>query len=125
MIIGIGTDICKIERIEKLIENEHFVNKIFTKNEIIYCKNKAKPAIHFAGRFAAKEAFSKAISCRYRLKFTDVEILPNSEEVPTIEILNIEKLKEITKANFFHLSISHEKEFAIAYVIAELRNIGQ
>ena len=61
MIIGIGTDICDIRRIEDIIERhgERFLNRTFTEAEQAYCETKARPAMSYAKRFAAKEAVAK------------------------------------------------------------------
>ena len=61
MIIGIGTDICDIRRIEQSIEKfgKRFLNKTFTPAEQAYCESKARPAMSYAKRFAAKEAVAK------------------------------------------------------------------
>ncbi|MCK5915223.1 MAG: holo-ACP synthase, partial [Deltaproteobacteria bacterium] len=62
-IIGIGSDIVKVSRIEKLTEryDKRFLERIFTTAETSYALAKARPALHFAARFAAKEAFVKAL----------------------------------------------------------------
>ena len=64
MIIGIGTDICDIRRIEQSIEKfgKRFLNKTFTLAEQTYCESKARPAMSYAKRFAAKEAVAKALA---------------------------------------------------------------
>ena len=66
MILGIGSDIIEIERVKKQVANQSFVEKIFTKHEIEYCKSIKNNAQNFAVRFAAKEAFLKAIGIGWR-----------------------------------------------------------
>ena len=63
MIFGIGTDLVEVSRVEKILQKwgEKFLKKVFSQNEIEYCKKKAFPAIHFAARFAAKESFLKSL----------------------------------------------------------------
>ena len=67
-IFGIGTDIVNIDRIKRSIKKHgnKFINKIFSKNEILYCMNKKNPIPYYAKRFAAKEAFSKALGTGIR-----------------------------------------------------------
>jgi holo-[acyl-carrier protein] synthase len=126
MIKGIGTDIVSIARIRRMIEKygNQFLNKIFTQNEIKYCKEKAAPAVHLSGRWAAKESFYKALpfDCQKISGWKSIEIVPEDNcNKPIIKIVDTElnsrmQKYEITK---FNLSISHEKEFCIAIVIME------
>ena len=78
MIIGIGTDICDIRRIEQSIEKfgERFLNKTFTSVEQAYCEGRARPAMSYAKRFAAKEAVAKALAGEDTgsLSWTSVEV---------------------------------------------------
>src|SRR5213083_259449 len=78
-IIGLGLDATDIERIAATIERygERFVHRIFTDGEIAYCTRRRVPAIHFAGRFAAKEAAMKALGTGHSLGvlWKDVEVL--------------------------------------------------
>lgn len=64
-VLGIGIDLADVARIRKMLEkySETFLEKTFTRDEIEYCQKKADPAMHFAARFAAKEAISKALGC--------------------------------------------------------------
>ena len=77
MILGIGTDIINVDRICKSIENEAFVKKVFTLNEIAYCNVKVNKAESYAARFAAKEAFSKAVGTGFRgeIDFKEIEVI--------------------------------------------------
>ena len=63
MILGVGIDIIDIKRIKSIIEKfgDRFFERILTEKEIAYCKSYSKPELHFAGRFASKEAYSKSI----------------------------------------------------------------
>ena len=78
-IIGLGLDATDIGRIADTIERygERFLNRIFTENEIAYCMRRRVPAIHFAGRFAAKEAAMKALGTGYSqgVVWRDVEVV--------------------------------------------------
>ena len=87
------------------------MSKVFTENEASYCKSKANPSIHFAGRFAAKEAIKKCIlisSVIDSLDFKDIEVLPRSNGAPIVT-----KINKIPYSDL-QVSISHEKDYAIA-----------
>lgn len=98
----IGVDIVKISRIEKSIEKERFLREVFTEKEIAYCKT----AQSFAGIFAAKEAYFKALGTGIQLPLRRVEVLHGSTGKPY--------LSSVEKSD---LSISHDGEYAIATVI--------
>jgi holo-[acyl-carrier protein] synthase len=114
MITGIGIDIIEVERIQKLIETKpRFLQRIYTPEEIGYCKTKMNRHQHFAARFAAKEAFFKAIGRRISWKNVELVNLPSGK--PQL------KLKSEEKFDFerVHVSISHLEEYATAIVILE------
>jgi holo-[acyl-carrier protein] synthase len=122
MIIGIGTDITEVARIEKNIENNHFKEKVFSSNEIAYCEIKSNKAERFAARFAAKEAFFKALGTGLRsgMAFKEVEVLNDELGKPYLNILG--KTLEIIaekEIRVIHVSLSHTKEMAIAMVVLE------
>ena len=89
MIIGIGTDIAEVARISKSIENISFKEKVFSKVEIAYCEAKANKAESFAARFAAKEAFFKALGTGWRggMAFNEVEVMNDELGKPSLNIL--------------------------------------
>ena len=121
MIVGIGTDIIEIKRIKKAVEkNNHFVDKLFTENEIKYFNTRNNAANVIAGNFAAKEAVSKAVGTGFR-KFglKDIEVLRDDLGKPIVNLS--EKIYEIIgKRNFkIYVSISHSNDNAIAYSIME------
>jgi len=126
MIAGTGIDIVDIKRIEKLIEryDNQFLSKVFTEAEIALCGAKAVPAIHFSGRWAAKEAFYKALPVELQQisNWKSVQILPAEDERhPAVDVLNM-KLNELLKENninIIHVSISHEQTYCVAMVILE------
>jgi holo-[acyl-carrier protein] synthase len=78
-IIGLGIDATDIPRIAAMLERygERFINRIFTDGEIAYCRRRREPAIHFAGRFAAKEAAMKALGTGHsqNVLWRDVEVV--------------------------------------------------
>lgn len=122
MIIGIGTDIIEISRIEKVIKRtSSFIEKSFTHNEIEYFKLKGLKGNVIAGNFAAKEAVSKAIGTGFRgFGLTDIEILRDELGKPVVNLS--EKIYALLDIKEFkmHVSISHNKENAIAYAVMEV-----
>ena len=121
--LGIGVDIVENLRIRKSISNKKFIQKIFTKNEILKSKKSHNKVAFFSKRFAAKEAFSKAIGTGFRnnLTFKDISIINDKYGKPIIKINN--KVKNIINKKFkiksfnVHLSISDEKKHSIAFVV--------
>ena len=124
-ILGIGVDIIQNNRIKNSIKNHKFKNRIYSTNELklsSYSKNKIG---YFSKRFAAKEAFAKALGTGFRdnLNFKDIEIMNNKLGKPyytkTKKITQIIK-KEFKVKNFnCFLSISDEKEYSTAFAIIE------
>ncbi|MFI3226440.1 MAG: holo-ACP synthase [Clostridia bacterium] len=103
MFNGIGTDIVEILRIKKAVESEHFMHRVFTKNEIDYAMSKGNPEQSFAGIFCAKESIVKAMGTGFSgVKFHDIEILHDELGKPYCTNENI------------LISISHCKEYATA-----------
>ncbi|MDQ1354813.1 MAG: holo-[acyl-carrier protein] synthase [Acidobacteriota bacterium] len=123
MIKGTGIDIIDIPRIKKkTTEDPRFIEKLFTETEIAYCESKFRKEIHYAARFAAKEAFFKAMGTGWRdgMKWTDISIENNDLGKPSIKLQGktLENFKEKNFENI-HLSISHTREYAVAFVIIE------
>ena len=124
-ILGTGIDIIDNLRIKKSLKNKNFINRIFTTNEILLSKKIKDKAAYYAKRFAAKEAFAKALGTGFRndLNFKDISIINNKTGKPSF-IIN-EKIKKIIKKKFkistfnFFLSISDEKKYSIAFVILQ------
>ncbi len=122
MIAGIGTDIAEVGRFEKWVKNPDMLERFFNEKEMSSAKSEAARCQHYAVRFAAKEAFSKALGTGisgFNLK--DVYITNNSEGAP---LLNIEGaalslMKERLGQCKAFVSLSHEKEYALAFVILE------
>ncbi len=123
MIKGIGTDIIEVKRIEdKLTRSETFKTHVFSENEIAYCERQKKPYIHFAARWAVKEAYLKA----YGLKFIgnhrlhEIETVHNEDGKPSVRLngLSADMHKEKDLGSI-HLSISHTETYAVAYVVIE------
>lgn len=124
MIVSIGIDIVEVYRIRETLERTpRFTERVYTEKERAYCEAKgAAAAQSFAARFAAKEAFLKALKTGWRGKITwqDMEILNDEQGVPHLEIKGeARKLLENLGANKIHLSISHTTDHAVAQVILE------
>ena len=122
-IIGNGVDIIENKRINSSLKSKVFIERIFTKNEIIQSKKINNKINFFAKRFAAKEAFVKAIGTGFRdnINFKDIEIKNNKKGQPLIYISNNLKLflRKKFKINKYkiYLSLSDEKKHSIAFVI--------
>ena len=122
-IFGKGVDIVENKRIQKSLKNKNFLNRIFTRQEIINSKTITNKVNYFAKRFAAKEAFVKALGLGFRenINFIDIEILNNSKGQPFLKVSS--KLKNYMKIKFnikkykLFLSLSDEKKYSIAFVI--------
>lgn len=122
MIIGIGTDIIEIDRIQKAMDRStSFIEKIFTKSEIEYLKSRNMRAEFAAGKFAAKEAVAKAIGTGFRgFDFRDIEIDKTTLGKPIVILRgNAKKMDKKWGKYKIHLSISHSKENAVAYAVIE------
>ena len=124
MIVSIGIDIVEVYRIrETLARTPRFAERVFTESERAYCESKiAAAAQSYAARFAAKEAFLKALKTGWRGKITwhDMEILNDEMGVPNLAIRGeAQNLLENLGANRIHLSMSHTTEHAVAEVILE------
>ena len=121
MIFGHGIDIVAVTRIKEALEaSESFKTRVFTNKEIEYCHAQKNKIPSFAGRFAAKEAFVKALGTGFTegINWNDVEVINNENGKPHIELHNEAKgIFEKKKMTSILISISHEKEYAVASVI--------
>ena len=118
---GIGTDICDIARIARIIDEQgdRFLKKVFTEKEISYCLPKHSSAECFAARFSAKEAFLKALGTGLRdgLNWKDMEVVKDQLGKPILKTYN--KCAEQIKERKIFLSLSHTADMALAFVIIE------
>ena len=124
MIFGTGLDIIEIERIKHSIEkySPKFEQRVFTSSEINYCKSQGDPVKHFAARFAVKEAVSKCLGIGITgvLGFKDMEITHEETGKPVLNMIGKgKKLFQKLKLKSIHISISHDRTYAIAHAIAE------
>lgn len=123
MIASIGTDIVEVCRIEdKIARSDFFKAHVFSENEIAYCEKQKKPFIHFAARWAVKEAYLKAYGVKFigNHRLPEIETIHNEDGKPFLKLNGkaLEDFKEKKYTNI-HLSISHTDSLAIAYVIIE------
>lgn len=124
-LIGIGVDIINNKRINKSIKNVKFINRIFSKNEILISKKFANKMNFFSKRFAAKEALVKAIGTGIRdnFNFKDIQILNDKLGKPYYlinpKITRFIKEKKKVKNFKLFLSISDEREYSIAFTIIQ------
>ena len=117
MIIGIGTDITDINRIKKAIVKDSFVKKVFTDNERERASANAETA---AGIFAAKEAFVKACGTGFGIiKATDTEVIKDEAGRPYFVLYNEAESFIKDRSARVYLSISHERDYALAFVVIE------
>jgi len=126
-ILGTGIDIVECLRIAQMIERhgELFITRVYTDHEIEYCSARKAATQHYAGRWAAKEAVLKALGTGWRrgISWRDIEIRNDASGAPTIQLRggarDVMQAAHIAK---MHVTISHCRSFAVAYVVAEGEN---
>ena len=125
-IFGVGTDIVSVDRIKNSLKSKNFIYRIFNEKEILKCKKINNSINCYAKRFAAKEAFSKALGTGISngINFNEIVILNKKSGKPYISIIG--KTKKILKKKFknkntkISLSLSDEKKYAVAFVTISL-----
>lgn len=121
-IIGIGVDIESIQRFrdKPFAENEKFYRRIFTPLEIEYCLSKNDPYPHFTARFCAKEALKKAIPQDLFIGWKEAEVRNDKTGKPSVHFSTSHKKNKSTLKDYIaHISLSHDKTQAIAFVIIQ------
>ena len=124
-ILGIGVDIIKNNRIRNSLKNNKFINRIYSAKELELSKQTKDKVAFFSKRFAAKEAFSKALGTGFRsgLEFKDIEIINDIDGKP--QYVKNKKITKIVKKKFkiknfnSFLSISDEKDYSTAFTIIQ------
>jgi len=124
VIVSIGIDITEVYRMrETIARTPRFADRVFTAAEREYCESKGVAAAQsYAARFAAKEAFLKALKTGWRGKITwhDIEVVNDADGVPSLNVIGeARSILERMGALRVHVSISHTTEHAIAQVILE------
>ena len=125
MIYGIGIDIVQVSRVEKVVKRwgDRFLKRVFTVAEIDYCQKKVSSASRFALRFAAKEAFSKALGSGFTggLGFRHVEVVRHSSGRPYLRLHGrASELWESHGLKNSFLSLSDNGAYAVAVVVLEV-----
>ncbi|MDY3983018.1 MAG: holo-ACP synthase [Veillonellaceae bacterium] len=122
--LGLGTDIIEINRIERACRKESFCKRVFTGAELAYAASRHKQKMaSLAGIFAAKEAFVKALGLGMRLgSWQDMEVVHTNLGAPVLKVKDTfkeELEKRFGKAPSLYLSISHSQAYAVAQIIIE------
>ena len=115
-----GVDIIEIPRIKRVLVRygQRFLNRVFTPAEIAYCRGRAP---NLAGRFAAKEAAMKALGTGVRgVSWKDIEVIRADSGAPSLRLHGrAEKRAERLQMSEMSLSISHSREYAVAFVVTQ------
>ena len=121
-LFGVGTDIIQVNRLKKSLNKKPFLSRIYSKEEILKCKRSKVNSNCFAKRFAAKEAFSKALGTGISkgISFNEIVVLNEKSGKPYIKLINKTKKiveRKIKKKRYkISLSIADEKDYAVAFV---------
>ncbi len=121
-IFGIGIDVVEVERIASSMDEfgERFVVKIFTENERAYCDSQKRPAIHYAARFAAKEAVAKAFGTGIgkNIAWLDMEVSRKESGEPEVTLSgDAQVFAEQNKLTQIKVSLTHAEHYAAANAI--------
>jgi holo-[acyl-carrier protein] synthase len=120
-IVGIGVDVVDVKRMKVVLDSRgtSLIRKLFTESEVTYCMSKKNSHEHFAARFAAKEAVSKAMQTGWSGKFRwkDVEVINNPSGAPNV-ILHDYVSEQLAKCRV-HISLSHTEHTVVAFAIIE------
>ncbi|WP_418844229.1 holo-ACP synthase [Phascolarctobacterium succinatutens] len=122
MIVGIGCDIIEIERIARAIKSESFIRRVFTAEEAAYCQRRGQQAAaSFAARFAAKEAVLKALGTGLREgSLQEIAVANDALGKPLVQLSgHFAMLAKQLGVKNIQISLSHSRDFAVAYVIME------
>lgn len=124
MVVGIGVDICNVARLARLRERygRRFLDRVFTGAEQRHCGLGRGCDERYAARFAAKEAFLKALGTGFSAGITlkDVEVVPSSTGRPELVVSGQAlQVSQQLGTQTIHISLSHERDYAIAFVVLE------
>jgi holo-[acyl-carrier protein] synthase len=119
-IVGLGVDICEIERMERAISRHPTLrDRVFTPEEIAYCDSKARPAESYAGRFAAREATIKALGGYRGRLWQDISVTRHPSGAPSIRLDgNAKRRADALGVDEVLITFTHEKTSAVAFAIA-------
>jgi len=121
MVRGIGVDIMEIDRMKRSLDGsgERLLHRVFTDGEIAYCSRKHNKYQHFAARFAAKEALSKALATGIggTLGWKDIEVINDARGLPGFRLHG--PVSDILRSASLYLSLSHSESHVVAMVLVE------
>ena len=121
-LIGIGIDVVEVSRIRSSLDEfgERFLDRVFTKAERAYCSSQKNPEIHFAARFAAKEAISKAFGTGIgkEIAWLDLEIMRRASGEPEVKLAgSAQEFAEERGATQVMVSLTHAEHYAAANAV--------
>jgi holo-[acyl-carrier protein] synthase len=118
--IGVGIDVVDVHDFERVTLERYpgFYNRCFSGREIAYCRSRARPAEHFAVRFAAKEAAVKALAVHQILGYWQIEVERRPDGRPELALWTFDRTAPLSELNGLHLrvSLSHAESWAAAFV---------
>lgn len=124
MILGVGLDVCDVRRLRRALGRPGFRERVFDDEEVRYCEGRARSDLHYSARFAAKEAFFKAIGTGWGkgVGWKDVAVRADGDDAPILKVSgaaarHARRLGVIRS----HLSLSHNGDYAAAVVVLEGR----
>jgi holo-[acyl-carrier protein] synthase len=121
-VVGLGMDVCSVERIRQVLagpRGARFVQRVFTDTEHHLCRQRADAASAYAARFAAKEAFVKALGAPPGLRWRDIEVTRGEGGAPGLALAGVAQKVLVQRGARVHLSLSHDGGVAAAVVIVE------
>lgn len=117
--LGVGIDIVSVARIEKILSRwgDRFLSRVYTGREIESCSGKPNPTLSLAARFAAKEAFIKALARWHRggIGYRSIEVITDSDGVPQVRARGL--AARVMEGLSATVSLSHEQDYAVAVVV--------
>jgi holo-[acyl-carrier protein] synthase len=124
MILGVGIDLVSIARVTAVLERhgDRALRRLFAPGEVGYCRSRGRPDASFAARFAAKEAFFKALGTGVSrgMAWAEVEVVSGADGAPSLRLTGVTAAEARTRGvRHMHLSLTHTDEMAGAYVILE------
>jgi holo-[acyl-carrier protein] synthase len=124
LIVGVGVDIVKVERVQELLERfgERFLRRLFLPGEIAYCQRRNPSAQHFAAHVAAKEAASKALGTGWRrgVHWKCVEVIHEPSGKPTLQLHGAaQTIADQLGATNLQVSLTHDGGLAVAFVVVD------
>ena len=122
MILGMGVDVCDVNRLRRALARTGFRRRVFRETEARYCSGRARPEVHYAARFAAKEAFFKALGTGWGggVGWRDVAVSQRRTGAPVLRIEGAAaRLTRSMGVSRSHLSLSHSGDYAVAVVVLE------